>query len=78
MDPVGFIVIFICLWWILYFMALPIGRKSDFEVNSVGAPDKPRLGLKALWVTAITTLIMIVLVLIGFGELLDKFINGEI
>ena len=78
MDPVGFAVFFICIWWILYYMALPIGRKSDFEANSVGAPRMPRLVTKAIWVTAITTLIMITLVLFNFGDLLDRFINGEL
>ena len=28
MDPVGFVVFFICIWWVLYYMALPIGRKQ--------------------------------------------------
>ena len=78
MDPVGFIVFFICIWWILYYMALPIGRQRDFDVNGVGAPRKPRLLLKAGVVTAITTVIMVTLVLLDFGTYLDLFINGEL
>ena len=78
MDPVGFGVFFICIWWILFFMALPIGRKTDFEVNKVGAPRTPRLALKSLWVTVVTTLIMLGLVLLNFGDVLDRFINGEL
>ncbi|MGB0786092.1 MAG: DUF1467 family protein [Alphaproteobacteria bacterium] len=78
MDPVGFGVFFICIWWILFFMALPIGRKTDFEVNKVGAPRAPRLALKSLWVTVVTTLIMLGLVLLNFGDVLDRFINGEL
>lgn len=78
MDPVGFGVFFICIWWILFFMALPIGRKTDFEVNKVGAPRTPRLALKALWVTVVTFLIMLGLVLLNFGDVLDRFINGEL
>ncbi len=78
MDPVGFIVFFICIWWILYYMALPIGRKSDFEASQVGAPSRPRLALKAIWVTVITTIIMVTLVLLDFGTYLERFINGEL
>ncbi len=78
MDLVGFGVFFICIWWILFFMALPIGKKTDFEVNKVGAPRTPRLALKSLWVTVVTTLIMLGLVLLNFGDVLDRFINGEL
>ena len=78
MDPVGFIVFFICIWWVLFYMALPIGRAKDFEVNQVGAPRSPRLRLKALWVTLITLAIMLVLVWLDLGSILDKFVNGEL
>ncbi len=78
MDPVGFLVFFICIWWILYYMALPIGRKSDFEVNKVGAPRTPRLVQKALWVTLLTSILMGLLVLLNFGDILDRFINAEL
>ncbi len=78
MDLVGFVVFFICIWWILYYMALPIGRKSDFEVDQVGAPRTPRLVKKALWVTFITSILMGILVVLDFGEFLDLFINGEL
>ena len=78
MDPVGFIVFYICIWWVLYYMALPIGQSQDFDANDVGAPRKPRLLLKAIWVTAITTLIMLLLIWFDFGTYLELFINGDL
>lgn len=78
MDPIGFLVFFICLWWILFYMALPIGRPRDFDADQVGAPRRPRLVIKALWVTAVTTGIMLLLVWFNFGTVLDRFINGEL
>jgi len=78
MNPAGFIVLYICLWWILFYMALPIGRARDFEVNEVGAPRRPRLISKMLWVTVVTTVLMGLFVLFDLSTYLDRFVNGEL
>ena len=73
----GFIVLFVCIWWLLIYMALPIGNRRDFDADAAGAPRRPRLLLKGLIVTAITTVIMVLLTLLHFGDYLNCFIHGD-
>ena len=73
----GFLVLTICIWWLLYYMALPIGRKRDFDPDENGAPDRPRLLIKGIIVTAITAVIMIILTLMNFGVFLSCYVNGD-
>tara|TARA_Y100000994_G_C15668093_1_gene432484 strand:- start:777 stop:1010 length:234 start_codon:yes stop_codon:yes gene_type:complete len=54
------ILVFIVIWWLVWFIALPIGVKAPENVeigNTESAPDKPQLWLKA----GITTLVSILL-----------------
>ena len=54
------IVSFAVIWWMVFFMALPFGVKKPDDVEEgmePGAPEQPRLWLKA----GVTTLISIVL-----------------
>ena len=55
------IVVFIILWWLVFFMSLPIGVRPPHEVGEVaepgheaGAPVKPHLLIKVLASTVIT------------------------
>lgn len=60
MSVVSFIVVFVCVWWLIFFMALPFGVQLDEsgpEVSGPGAPKAPGLKKKAL----VTTLISIVI-----------------
>ena len=77
MSVGGFLVLFICIWWLLMYMALPIGNKQDFDIDTVGAPKQPRLILKGLIVTGITTTIMLVLHVLHFGDFLNCYIHGD-
>ena len=77
MNLGGFIVLFVCFWWLLMYMALPIGNRRDFDADVGGAPARPRLAVKALIVTAITTAIMVTLHLLSFGEFLNCYIHGD-
>ncbi|MYE02617.1 MAG: DUF1467 family protein [Alphaproteobacteria bacterium] len=59
------IVVYVILWWLVFFMALPVGVRRAREVergNDPGAPERPRLALKA----AVTTVIAAVLTLLVF------------
>ncbi len=67
------IVVYVVSWWLIFFMALPIGVKPPHEVgqkaqvgNEAGAPTKPNLRLKILVVTlgagAVTGLIYWVII----------------
>lgn len=55
MDAFSAAVVFVIAWWIVFFMVLPIGVRSQVEEKSVipgtepGAPAVPDLGRKALW-----------------------------
>lgn len=61
--------VFVILWWLVFFMSLPIGARSYHEAgektevgNVESAPMKPRVLLKA----GISTLIAAVLWLVAF------------
>ena len=59
------IVVFVIVWWLVFFMTLPVGVRRAGEVergNDPGAPERPRLGLKA----AVTSAIAGVLTLLVF------------
>lgn len=64
MGPVTSILVFIILWWLIFFMMLPIGVRSQHEVEDgvvpgtePGAPQRPALWKKALWTTLLTALV---------------------
>ncbi|MCY4231771.1 MAG: DUF1467 family protein [Alphaproteobacteria bacterium] len=59
------IVVYVILWWLVFFMALPVGVRRTANVergNDPGAPEGARLGLKA----AVTTIIAAMLTLLAF------------
>ncbi len=52
------IVVYVVSWWLIFFMALPIGVKPPHEQgekaqagNDAGAPTKPFLGMKIVAAT---------------------------
>ncbi len=56
MSWFGALVVFVIVWWMVFFMTLPIGvtRTENPEAgHDAGAPEKPRLAIKALITTAI-------------------------
>ena len=66
MGITGSLIIFICIWWIVFFSLLPVGIKSekkefkdDLEGNDPGAPKNPRIGKKFIITTLITTIIFL-------------------
>ena len=69
MTLVSTALIYVVIWWLVFFMALPIGARSYHEAgeeveagNVSSAPMRPRLWLKA----GVTTGIAAVLTLIAF------------
>ena len=68
MGTTGAIIVYICIWWIVFFSVLPIGIKSqrvkfkdDLRGNDPGAPKNPRIIKKFLITTLITSIIFIVI-----------------
>ena len=66
MGITGSIVIYVIIWWIIFFSALPIGIKHDdkrfknnLEGADPGAPKNPNILKKFLYTTLITTVIFI-------------------
>ena len=66
MGLTGGIIVYACIWWIVFFSILPIGIKSEhlkfkenLAGNDPGAPNNPKIGKKFLITTLITTVIFI-------------------
>jgi len=66
MGITGGIIVYACIWWIVFFSILPIGIKSEnlkfkenLTGNDPGAPNNPKIGKKFLITTLITTVIFI-------------------
>ena len=64
MGITGSLVVFVCIWWIVFFSVLPIGIKSqkrefkeNLTGNDPGAPKNPGIGKKFIITTLITTII---------------------
>ncbi len=69
MSFFGMIVVFVCVWWVVFFAALPIGvsrQKRVAEGHDPGAPAEPMLLKKAMWTTTIAV------VLVGSAALLEE------
>ena len=65
------IVVYVILWWLVFFMALPVGVRRAGEVergNDPGAPDRPRLGMKAAVTTAIAGVLTLLVFLLVDSE----------
>ena len=66
MNIVSGILVYVILWWLIFFMALPIGYRVLAEAEpgiQAGAPESPHLWLKAGITTLITSLIFLCLCL---------------
>ena len=60
MNPASLIVVFVIIWWLVFFMALPVGVNPEENPeggNMKGAPKNPNIGIKALVTTIITTIL---------------------
>ena len=57
MSWFGALVVFTIVWWMIFFITLPFGVTTPENVevgHDPGAPNNPRLVIKALITTAIT------------------------
>ena len=81
MSITGSIVVYVCLWWIIFFSILPIDvsreKKGNIEGVDPGAPENPKIPKKIIYCTLITTVIFIVLYLLVMYEILNlrNFLN---
>jgi predicted secreted protein len=68
MGTTGAIIVYICIWWIVFFSVLPVGIKSqnlefkdDLQGNDPGAPKNPKMAKKFFITTLITSIIFLVI-----------------
>jgi len=64
MGITGSLIIYVCIWWIVFFSILPVGIvsqdqkfKKSFQGNDPGAPKNPRIAKKFILTTFITTVL---------------------
>ncbi len=63
MDIVGYIAVYLVIWWVVLFAVLPFGVRSQHETGEVvrgtepGAPVRPRLLIKFLITSLIAALV---------------------
>ena len=78
MSLTGGIVLYSVLWFLVLFVLLPIGQKSQAEMGEVtpgtpaGAPHEPKLKKKMLWATVIAGLIWGVIAYIILGGVITR------
>ena len=61
----SYIVVFTCVWWVIFFMALPFGNQVTIKPelgHADSAPTKPRLGLKIIITSILAIILTIILV----------------
>ena len=75
MSITGSIVVYVCLWWIVFFAILPIdvNRSKTVKIDGEdpGSPENPKMVKKFLYCTGITTIIFIIIYLLIKFEYLN-------
>ncbi len=77
MNITGSIVVFIVIWWVIFFMALPFGVRSQWEDDDVvggteaGAPVVTGLRKKALITTGVTVVLWAIVWMVVYLGLID-------
>lgn len=78
MNLTGGIVLYAVLWFLVLFVLLPIGQKSQAEVGKItpgtpaGAPHEPKLKKKALLATLIAAALWAVIAWIILGGIITR------
>ncbi|MDC0473193.1 DUF1467 family protein [Pelagibacteraceae bacterium] len=66
MGTTGSLIVYVCIWWIVFFSVLPIGIKPSDEKyketlsgNDPGAPKNPKIAKKFIITTVISSIIFL-------------------
>ena len=66
MGTTGSLIVYVCIWWIVFFSVLPIGiqssgdkYKDNLKRNDPGAPKNPKIAKRFIITTIITTIIFL-------------------
>lgn len=77
MSPVTLLLVFVIIWWLVFFAALPLGVKGQHEDGDVqegtdpGAPSNPDLKKKALITSLIAVILTVVYYFVATSGLID-------
>jgi len=75
MSATGLAIIYIIIWWIVFFVTLPIdvNREKPIKIDGedTGSPENPKMLKKFIYCTGITTIVFIIIYLLIKYEYLD-------
>ena len=75
MSATGLAIIYIMIWWIVFFIILPIdvNRLKSIKINGedAGSPENPKMLKKFIYCTGITTVIFMIIYLLIKQEILN-------
>ena len=75
MSATGLAIIYIIIWWMVFFIILPIdvNRYKSTKINGedAGSPENPKMLKKFIYCTGITTLIFMIIYLLIKYEILN-------
>jgi predicted secreted protein len=75
MSTTGLAIIYIIIWWVVFFIILPIdvNRKKSLKIDGedTGSPENPRMLKKFTYCTGITTVIFVIIYLLIKYEYLN-------
>ena len=75
MSATGLAIIYIIIWWIVFFVILPIDvkRQKPIKINGEdsGSPENPKMLKKFIYCTGITTVIFVIIYLLIKYEYLN-------
>jgi len=75
MSATGLAIIYIIIWWMVFFIILPIdvNRHKSIKIDGedAGSPENPKMLKKFIYCTGITTLIFVIIYLLIKYEILN-------
>ena len=75
MSATGLAIIYIIIWWMVFFVILPIdvNRKKPVKIEGedTGSPENPKMLKKFIYCTGITTVIFVIIYLLIKYEYLN-------
>jgi predicted secreted protein len=79
MSATGLAIIYIIIWWMVFFIILPIdvNRQKSIKIDGedAGSPENPKMLKKFVYCTGITTVIFVIIyLLIKYGNLNLRYI----
>ena len=75
MSATGLAIIYIIIWWVVFFIILPIDvnrhKSTKIVGEDAGSPENPKMLKKFIYCTGITTVIFMIIYLLIKYEILN-------